>query len=55
MRIRLYTLIGLFLSSAIIFFLSFSPLYSGERPIHVRYSQLTVDAKKQVEIGRAHV
>ena len=49
MRIRLYTLIGLFLSSAIIFFLSFSPLYSGERPIDVRYSQLTVDAKKQVD------
>ena len=46
MRIRLYTLIALFLISSFIFV---SASFSTDRFIDVRYEQLTKDAKKQVD------
>ena len=46
MRIRLYTLIALFLISSLIFA---SASFSTDRFIDVRYEQLTKDAKKQID------
>lgn len=46
MRIRLYTLLALFLISSFIFV---SASFSTDRIIDVRYEQLTKDAKKQID------
>jgi spore germination cell wall hydrolase CwlJ-like protein len=46
MRIRLYTLLVLFLISSFIFV---SASFSTDRLIDVRYEQLTKDAKKQID------
>lgn len=46
MRIRLYTLLALFLISSFIFV---SASFSTDRLIDVRYEQLTKDAKKQID------
>lgn len=46
MRIRLYTLLALFLISSSIFV---SASFSNDRIIDVRYDQLTKDAKKQID------
>lgn len=46
MRIRLYTLLTLFLISSFIFV---SASFSTDRLIDVRYEQLTKDAKKQID------
>ena len=46
MRIRLYTLIALFLISSFIFA---SASFSTDRIIDVHYNQLTKDAKKQID------
>lgn len=46
MRIRLYTLLVLFLISSFIFV---SASFSTDRIIDVRYEQLTKDAKKQID------
>ena len=46
MRIRLYTILALFLISSFIFV---SASFSTDRIIDVRYEQLTRDAKKQVD------